>query len=98
MTMDNVPWRDGIAAIVAGALLKILFDAVYRKIPLGFRRLRSLLDFQNKILQSFKDDQQLALKALQELLVEVHKNTVHRQPKRPSAIGSKRRAKTTKKL
>lgn len=35
--------RDGVLACLAGFLLKILWDAVYKKIPRGFRSVRDLL-------------------------------------------------------
>lgn len=41
MDFQNVPWDKGIEFVLAVVLLKFLFDAVYRKIPRGLRRLNA---------------------------------------------------------
>lgn len=41
MNWESIPWDKGVGLIFALVLLKMLFDAVYKKIPRGFRSVRN---------------------------------------------------------
>lgn len=65
---------QGVAFVFACAMLKILFDAVYKKIPRGFRRLRNEVRHQTALLLSKHDEAMAMLKAQATAQQAVHKD------------------------
>lgn len=49
MELQHVPWKEGVTAVFAAVLLKILYDCVYVKLPMGFRSVRKTLLTQTQL-------------------------------------------------
>lgn len=49
MDWNQIPWDKGLGVAFALVLLKILFDAVYKKIPRGFRSVKNEVRQQTQV-------------------------------------------------
>lgn len=74
MDLEKLPWDKGIAAILAVVLIKIMWDCVYRKIPIGFRRLRRSVDLQTRIMQERTDELIVRITAVEASISILHKD------------------------
>lgn len=86
MGLDTLPWRDGVAAVLAVVLLKMLWDAVYRKIPLGFKSVRRLLELQTSNAEKRHDQHLEKMTAVEDAIKHLQatkcKNgRVHKKPR-----------------
>lgn len=92
MEINNFPWREGGGAVLAGLLLKMLWDAVYRKIPQGFRTVRKLFETQAENAAERHDEHIAKLNALEDAIKHLQRTKckngrIHKrptkQPKKP---------------
>lgn len=79
MDATNLPWDKGIAFVFACFLLKMLYDAVYVKIPDGFRRVSSELQVQMERADARHDEHLAGQKEIRKQLKKVRKRLGERQ-------------------
>lgn len=93
MDATNLPWDKGIAFVFACFLLKMLYDAVYVKIPDGFRRVSSELQVQMERADARHDEHLAGQKQIKKQLKKVRKKLDQRGDR--GARRTKRRSKPT---
>ena len=82
MDFEKLPWRDGVAAVLAIVLLKMLWDAVYRKIPAGFRGVRLLLKKQTELAMERHAEHMAKQNSLEDAIKELKFHKCKEQQKR----------------
>jgi F0F1-type ATP synthase membrane subunit b/b' len=74
MDAANLPWDKGIAFVFAVFLLKMLYDAVYVKIPDGFQHVSSELQVQMERADDRHAEHLAGQKELKKQLKKVRKS------------------------
>lgn len=96
MDPANLPWEKGTGVVLAVALLAILIDCVYRKIPRGFRLVRRSVDKTTHVLVKRHEEGMVAIREMHEKMAALHeeiKLMLARQDARKRNPREKRRTK-----
>lgn len=64
MDVGNIPWDKPLSVVLAIALLGIIIDIAYRKIPRGFAKLRVEIRHQTERLTTKSDDDKELLQSI----------------------------------
>lgn len=66
MNFENLPWENGVLAVLATALLGIISDVAYRRWPREMASMRRVLLQQNELIAASKDSTAKEIRELKE--------------------------------